>query len=99
MSNGIDISLDKVSLAAGTITTINSNLVSKLGEVKTEMEKLKTSWDSDSYDTLIAKFRGLQPKFNDYEAVVKSYSDFLKATVVAYGEAETAINNDAGKFR
>lgn len=99
MTIGIDITLDEVSKTAASITNINKRLHDKLAEVMAEMEALSSSWDSDASVTIRAKFKSLQPKFDEYQAVVKSYADFLDFTVLSYTETESTINNDAGKFR
>lgn len=96
---GIQISLGEVSKTAGTIRTLNSNLSTRLEEIKKQMNDLSATWQSDASETIRTKFNNLQPKFEGYFEVVESYAKFLDNTVTSYDTTETTINNNASAFK
>lgn len=98
-TEGINISLGEVTSTAGTIRTLNTNLAAKLDSIKTQMNNLASTWQSDSSNTIREKFNGLAPKFEDYHSIVEAYAKFLDNTVTAYDSTETAINNNASAFK
>lgn len=97
--DGIKISLGEVSKTAGIIRTINKSLSVRLEEIKTEMNKLASSWQSDASDTIRNNFNALAPRFEEYKTIVESYANFLDNTVINYNAAESAINNNASAFK
>lgn len=96
---GIQISLTEVSQTAGTIRTLNGSLASRLEDIKTQMNGLASTWQSDASNTIREKFNALQPRFEEYKSVVDAYARFLDNTVTSYDATETAINNNASSFK
>lgn len=99
MAEGINISLAEVTNTASSIRSINQILDTRLGEIKTQMTNLSSTWQSDASNTILANFNALAPKFEEYKNVVESYAKFLDFTVTSYDTTETAINNNASAFK
>ena len=99
MAEGINISLAEVTSTATSIRSINLILEDRLNQIKTQMNNLASTWQSDAANTIIGNFNSLAPKFENYKTVVDSYAKFLDATVTAYDSAETAINSNASAFK
>lgn len=98
-TEGINISLPEVANTAGTIRSINENLSARLEEIKTEMNGLAASWQSEASNTIREKFKGLEPRFEEYKNVVISYAAFLENTVKGYESTEAAVNSNASQFK
>lgn len=96
---GIKISLGEVSNTASTIRNLNTNLDSRLNDIKTEMNALASTWQSDASETIRERFNSLAPKFAEYKTIVDSYAKFLDNTVTSYDTTETAINTNASAFK
>lgn len=96
---GIKISLGEVSSTASTIRTLNTSLEGRLDDIKTEMNALSSTWQSDAAETIREKFNALAPKFATYKEIVESYAKFLDTTVSSYDATETAINSNASAFQ
>ncbi|WP_078552708.1 pore-forming ESAT-6 family protein [Bacillus alkalicellulosilyticus] len=96
---GITITLGEVSKTAGTVRSINTNLMVRLEEIKKEMNELSATWQSDASETIRANFNALAPKFENYREIVDAYAKFLDMTVESYNTAETTINTNAGAFK
>ncbi|MFD0588501.1 pore-forming ESAT-6 family protein [Paenibacillus sp. GCM10027627] len=101
MSNGtpIEISTAEVRGAADKIVTINTQLKDKFDKIIKEMNALENTWKSEAASTIKEKFSNFTPRFNEYQEVVKSYADFLKAVAERYEGEEDAIKSYANQFK
>lgn len=100
MAEGISISLSEVSRTAGTIRTLNNNLTAQLNDIKTQMNNLSATWQSDASETIRTNFNSMaNQQFENYRRIIESYAKFLDDTVSTYDSVETAINNNANAFR
>ena len=99
MSDGINISLAEVSATAASIRSTNSNLANTLQQIKTQMNNLQNSWQSDAGNTIRERMNAMQPRFEQYREVVESYSKFLDQTVTAYNATESNVNSAASSFK
>lgn len=97
--DGINISLNEVSATANTLRTLNTTLASDLTSIKTEINNLSSSWQSDGADTIQAKINGMQTTFENYQKVIDSYAKFLDETVSSYQTAESSVNANASAFQ
>lgn len=95
---GINITLEEVRNTAKTIKTLNTQLASRLEEIKKEMNALEASWQSEASSTIRSNFNKLAPRFEEYRKTVNSYAIFLDNTVDLYTKTESAINNNANAF-
>jgi WXG100 family type VII secretion target len=96
---GIKISLAEVSKSASVIRSLNTNLSQRLEEIKSQINGLSNSWQSDAASTLLENFNKLAPRFEDYAAVVDAYARFLDNTVTAYNSTEQIVLNNASAFK
>lgn len=95
---GISISLEQVLETARNIKSLNTQIVTRLNEIKREMNSLESSWQSESSTTIRANFNKLEAKFENYKNIIDSYRTFLENTVEAYSTTESSINNNASAF-
>lgn len=97
---GINISLAEVSKTATSIKSLNTSLNDKLLEIKSDINSLNSSWQSDAARTFQENFNKYASKyFDNYKEVIDSYVKFLEKTVVEnYDHTETQINNNASQF-
>ena len=95
---GISISLEQVLETARNIKSLNTQIVTRLNEIKREMNSLESSWQSESSTTIRANFNKLEAKFENYKNIIDSYGTFLENTVEAYSRTESSINNNASAF-
>lgn len=96
---GISISLAEVSATANTIRTLNTTLGTNLAGIKTEINNLSSTWQSDSATTLQSKINGMQTHFDEYQKVIDAYAKFLDDTVETYQTTETSVNSNASSFQ
>ena len=97
---GINISLGEVTKTAGTIRTLNTSLSTQLENIRTEMNNLSSTWQSDSSETIRSKFNTMaNQQFETYKKIIEAYAKFLDNTVTTYDTVETAINNNASAFK
>ena len=95
---GISISLEQVLETARNIKSLNTQIVTRLNEIKREMNSLESSWQSESSTTIRANFNKLEAKFENYKDIIDSYGTFLENTVEDYSTTESSINNNASAF-
>ena len=93
---GISISLEQVLETARNIKSLNTQIVTRLNEIKREMNSLESSWQSESSTTIRANFNKLEAKFENYKNIIDG--TFLENTVEAYSTTESSINNNASAF-
>ena len=96
---GISISLEQVLETARNIKSLNTQIVTRLNEIKREMNSLESSWQSESSTTIRANFNKLEAKFENYKNIIDSYGTFLESTVDSYTQTESSINNNASAFQ
>lgn len=98
-ADGINISLNEVSATAGTIRSLNQKLSQDLAQIKTEINNLANSWQSDASTTIQSKINGMQTQFDEYQKVIESYAKFLDDTVQTYQQTESSVNSNASVFQ
>ena len=99
MPEGLMISFEDVSAAAGTIAGTNEQLTDRLNQISIVMANLSATWQSEAAETIRGKMESMKPKFENYREIIDSYVKFLNKTVSTYTEAETAINAAASAFQ
>ncbi|GFN30951.1 pore-forming ESAT-6 family protein [Paenibacillus xylaniclasticus] len=98
-TTGIDISTSELQSTAQKIKATNENLMKRLEDIKTQMNSLSNSWESDAAKTIVQNFNALYKRTDDYKNVIESYWKFLELTAKQYEEVETALNNNANAFK
>ncbi|MGN0202926.1 MAG: pore-forming ESAT-6 family protein [Coprococcus sp.] len=95
----INISMEEVTQCAANIRTRNTELNLCLENIRTKMNALAETWQSDASDTIRENFNNMAVSFEDYRLVIDSYAKFLDDTVNAYRLAEKTISQNAGLFK
>lgn len=99
-NTGIQISLTEVSQTAKTIRTLNNSLEAKLNDIKTQMNNLSSTWQSDASSSIRTNFNNMANKqFPTYKKIIEAYAAFLDGTVGAYNAAEEANKKNADMFK
>lgn len=99
MADSIKISTQVLIDTAGKVRTINANLDDKLSEINQKMNALKSSWKSESGESIREAMNALKPNFEQYKSVVESYAKFLEETAQQYETTETVITTNANQFK
>ena len=99
MAEGINISLAEVSATASALRSTNASLTDTLQQIRTQMNNLSQSWQSDAGNTIRDRFNALTPRFDQYREVVDSYAKFLDMTVTSYDATEANVNSAANSFK
>ena len=99
MADGIQITTAEVRGLANSINNTNEALAQTLEQIKSKMDGLASTWQSEASDTIRTKFNSLAPRFQEYRDVVQSYSKFLNTTADNYDATESAINSSASSFK
>ena len=93
---GININLEEVRATAKTIKALNSQLATRLDDIKKEMNYLESTWQSQA--SIRTNFKKLESKFQECRKIINSYGTFLETTVDSYTNAESSINSNASAF-
>ena len=75
---------------ASSFKTVANSVKVFTGEMTNEVESLKSTWEGESAETLVNKFRGLADDFESIYETIISYADFLEQAAQAYDNAENA---------
>ncbi|MBQ2745335.1 MAG: WXG100 family type VII secretion target [Lachnospiraceae bacterium] len=94
----IKITFSEVRNKAKAIQKSNDTLNQHLTDIKGAINALESVWTSDASDTIRAKITDMQPKFDNYYTIIKSYVTFLETTVSNYEATEQSINSNAAAF-
>ncbi len=94
----INISTEQVQAQAQKIGQINTQLEQKLLEIKTTIDSLSSTWQSQAGDSIRAKIDGMAPRFTEYREVIQKYVDFLNSTAEAWAQTDQQVNQQASSF-
>lgn len=94
----INISMEEVAQCAANIRTRNAELIQTLENIRSKMNALAETWQSESSDAIRGNFNNMAASFEEYRLVIDSYAKFLDDTVSAYQLAEKTISQNAGLF-
>ena len=75
---------------AGSFKTVANSIKGFTEEMTAEIESLKSTWEGESAETLVDKFRGLADNFEEIYETIVSYANFLDQAAEAYDNTETA---------
>ena len=84
---------------ATSFKTVATSVKSYTDEMMAEVESLKSAWEGESAETLVAKFKGLADNFEDIYDTIVSYATFLENAAEAYDKAEAANVQGANNQR
>lgn len=99
MADSIKISTQVLTATAAKVRSINMELISILKDINKEMNSLDATWKSDAASDIRSAMNAMKPRCEEYARVVESYAKFLDATAESYESTETAIQNNAAKFK
>lgn len=99
MAGGIKITSQVVRDAAAKISNLNIEMDNALSDIKSKMNALESTWQSDAGNEIRSAMNALQPRFNEYKEVVDSYVTFLNTTAQRYEETEQTVQNNASAFK
>lgn len=95
----IQISTQVLLDTAQKVRDINMVLDEKLLNINSQMTNLNNTWKSDGATAITAAMNALQPRFEEYKAVVESYAKFLVDTANLYEETENEVEKNANLFK
>lgn len=95
----IKISTQTLLDTASKVRNINATLTEKLKEINTTMQNLETDWRSDAATDIRAAMQSLNPRFEEYNAVVESYAKFLDNTAQSYETTENTAQTNVQAFK
>ena len=75
---------------ARSFRTVANSVKAYTDEMTNEVESLKSTWEGESAETLVNKFKGLADDFEGIYETIISYADFLERAAEAYDTTETA---------
>lgn len=99
MAGGIKITSQVVRGAAEKIKNLNMEMDTALSDIKSKMNALESTWQSDAGNEIRSAMNALQPRFNEYKEVVDSYVAFLNTTAQRYEETEQTVQSNASAFK
>lgn len=96
---GLKITTEEVTATASTIRSLNVSLNEKLENIRTQMNNLQSTWQSEGGTVIVESINEKRTAFENYHEVVDSYAKFLDNTVQAYESSEKVVSNNAQAFK
>ena len=75
---------------ANSFKTVANSIKTFTGEMTAEIESLKSTWQGESAETTVTKFKGLADNFEEVYNTIVSYANFLEQAAEAYDATEGA---------
>lgn len=91
----IQISLQEVQDTANQLRSLNMLMDEKLNAMKSEMNRLDSSWISDGSLEIRNKFNLFSSRFEKQKETINQYAKFLDLAVSSYDTLETTITSNA----
>ena len=91
----IQISLQEVQDTANQLRSLNMLMDEELNAMKSEMNRLDSSWISDGSLEIRNKFNLLSSRFEKQKETINQYAKFLDLAVSSYDTLETTITSNA----
>lgn len=91
----IQISLQEVQDTANQLRSLNMLMDEELNAMKSEMNRLDSSWISDGSLEIRNKFNLFSSRFEKQKETINQYAKFLDLTVSSYDTLETTITSNA----
>lgn len=93
----IQISLQEVQDTANQLRSLNMLMDEELNAMKSEMNRLDSSWISDGSLEIRNKFNLFSSRFEKQKETINQYAKFLDLAVSSYDTLETTItSNESG---
>lgn len=94
----IKISTQELKSTAIDIRSLNNKMDEDLKDCSNEIEKLRSTWQSDGAEEIRSAMNTLKPKFEEYKNVIESYAKFLDTTAESYESTEQGVQTNAETF-
>lgn len=91
----IQISLQEVQDTANQLRSLNMLMDEELNAMKSEMNRLDSSWISDGSLEIRNKFNLFSTRFEKQKETINQYAKFLDLAVSSYDTLETTITSNA----
>ena len=91
----IQISLQEVQDTANQLCSLNMLMDEELNAMKSEMNRLDSSWISDGSLEIRNKFNLFSSRFEKQKETINQYAKFLDLAVSSYDTLETTITSNA----
>ena len=91
----IHISLQEVQDTANQLRSLNMLMDEELNAMKSEMNRLDSSWISDGSLEIRNKFNLFSTRFEKQKETINQYAKFLDLAVSYYDTLETTITSNA----
>ena len=91
----IQISLQEVQDTANQLRSLNMLMDEELNAMKSEMNRLDSSWISDGSIEIRNKFNLFSARFEKQKETINQYAKFLDLAVSSYDTLETTITSNA----
>ena len=91
----IHISLQEVQDTANQLRSLNMLMDEELNAMKSEMNRLDSSWISDGSLEIRNKFNLFSTRFEKQKETINQYAKFLDLAVSSYNTLETTITSNA----
>lgn len=75
---------------ANSFKTVANSIKTFTGEMTAEIESLKSTWQGESAETTVTKFKGLADNFDDIYNTIIAYANFLEQAAESYDATENA---------
>ena len=80
---------------ANAFKTVSASVKTFTTEMTNEIESLKTTWQGESAETLVTKFKGLADDFEGIINTINQYADFLNQAADSYDKVESSVKQAA----
>lgn len=90
----IQISLQEVQDTANQLRSLNMLMDEELNAMKSEMNRLDSSWISDGSLEIRNKFNLFSSRFEKQKETINQYAKFLDLAVSSYDTLETTITSN-----
>jgi WXG100 family type VII secretion target len=94
MADLIKVSPDAMRTKAGELRKCSTNIQDIIGQVKTEINAMKTTWEGAAAEKYVRQFEQLSDNFQERYDVIESYAKFLEGAATEFDSAETANVNE-----
>lgn len=80
---------------ANGFKTVSSSIKTFTSEMTNEIEGLKTTWEGESAETLVNKFKSLTKNFEEICNTINQYAEFLETAAESYDKVEASVTQGA----
>ena len=80
---------------ASGFKTVSSSIKTFTSEMTNEIDSLKSTWEGESAETLVNKFKGLSDDFEEICNTINQYAEFLETAAESYDKVESSVTQGA----